>query len=212
MGDKNIVCTLRNRPGEVVTTNNTASLKLSVTDAGRFDLALNKAIDPIKDNLDAPEIRSGVAGINDFLMNKVMNILVPLIILVAILTAMFGFYKLFFATDDKAIDTGVKLIGFGVVGIIIIMSANFFATTLYKDIFLSGDLGYGSLQGYSIAQKLYEQLLFPFIKIAIYLSLGVLFVMLAARVITFVFGSDDDTKKKAGTIITWNIIGMLVII
>jgi hypothetical protein len=36
--------------------------------------------------------------------------------------------------------------------------------------------------------------------------------MLAARVITFVFGSDDDTKKKAGTIITWNIIGMLVII
>gem|GEM_PF-1154764 len=140
MGDKTIVCSLRNRPGEAVTTNNTASLKLSVTDAGRFDLALNKAIDPIKDNLDAPEIRSGVAGINNFLMNKVMNILVPLIILVAILTAMFGFYKLFFATDDKAIDTGVKLIGFGVVGIIVIMSANFFATTLYKDIFLSGDL------------------------------------------------------------------------
>jgi hypothetical protein len=105
LGDKTIECTLKNRPGETVIGNNKISLKLSVTSAGRFDLALNKAIDPIKDNLDAPEIKSGVEGINNFLITKVMNILVPLIILVAILTAMFGFYKLFFATDDKAIET-----------------------------------------------------------------------------------------------------------
>jgi hypothetical protein len=140
LGDKTIVCTLKNRPGETVSTNNSVSLNLSITDAGRFDIAINKAIDPIKNNLDAPEIKTGVAGVNEFLMDKVMNILVPLIILGSILIAIFGFYKLFFATDDKAVETGIKLIGFGVVGIIIIMSANFFATTLYKDIFLSGDL------------------------------------------------------------------------
>ena len=210
--DKDVTCVLKNRPGESVTKNNTAKLTLSVTDAGRFDLAITKAIDPIKNNLDAPEIKSGVEWVNNFLITKVMNVLVPLIILVAILTAMFGFYKLFFATDDKAISSGVKLIGFWVLGIIVIMSANFFATTLYSKIFMEWNLWYGSLQGYEIAQKLYEDLLFPFIKIAIYLSVGVLFVMLASRVITFVFGSDDDTRKKAGTIITWNVIGMLVII
>jgi hypothetical protein len=106
----------------------------------------------------------------------------------------------------------VKLIGFGVVGIIIMMSANFFATTLYSSILSQGNLSYGSVQGFDIAQKLYNQILFPFIKIGIYLSLGVLFVMLASRVIGFVFGSDADTRKKAGTIITWNVLGMLVII
>jgi hypothetical protein len=39
-----------------------------------------------------------------------------------------------------------------------------------------------------------------------------MFVILVSRVIGFVFGKDDDTKKKAGTIIGWNILGMLVII
>jgi hypothetical protein len=66
---------------------------------------LDRAVDPIKNNLDAPEIKSGVAGINDFLISKVMNVLVPLIILVGILMAMFGFYKILFATDDKSIET-----------------------------------------------------------------------------------------------------------
>jgi hypothetical protein len=42
--------------------------------------------------------------------------------------------------------------------------------------------------------------------------LGTLFVILASRTLSFIFGSDEDTKKKAGTIIAWNVIGMLVII
>ncbi|MEI6426000.1 MAG: pilin [Candidatus Absconditabacteria bacterium] len=220
LGEKHIYCTVRARgpvsnPTEtmVARANNTSEdMLVSVQEAGRFDLALNRAVDPIKNNLDAPEIKSGVEGINDFLMTKVMNILVPIIIVIGILMAMFGFYKILFSSDDKAISDGVKLIGFGVVGIIIIMSAKFFSTTLYSSILMEGNLGYGAVQGYDIAQKIYEQLLFPFLKIGIYLSLGVLFVMLAARVVTFVFDTDEDTKKKAGTIITWNVIGMLVII
>jgi hypothetical protein len=45
-----------------------------------------------------------------------------------------------------------------------------------------------------------------------YLALGVLFIILASRALTFVFGSDEDAKKKAGTIIARNVLGMLVII
>ncbi len=210
---KTVNCTV-SFPGETNTTNNTSLMSLTVWSGGsnsNFDVAITRAIDPIKNNLDAPELKSGVAGINDFLINKVMNILVPLVILWGILMCMLGFYKIFFQTDDKAVGDGVKLIGFGVAGIIIMMSANFFATTLWG-ILSNGNLWYGGVQWYDVAQKLYNQILFPFIKIGIYLSLGVLFVMLASRVIGFVFGSDDDTKKKAGTIITWNVLGMLIII
>ena len=39
-----------------------------------------------------------------------------------------------------------------------------------------------------------------------------MFVILVSRVITFLFGSDTDAQKKAGTLIGWNVISMLVII
>jgi hypothetical protein len=45
-----------------------------------------------------------------------------------------------------------------------------------------------------------------------YLVLGAMFIILLSRVISFLFGSDADAKKKAGTLIGWNIISMFVII
>lgn len=39
-----------------------------------------------------------------------------------------------------------------------------------------------------------------------------MFVILVSRVITFLFGSDADAQKKAGTLIGRNVISMLVII
>jgi hypothetical protein len=59
---------------------------------------------------------------------------------------------------------------------------------------------------------LYNNILYPFIKLAIYLVLGAMFVILVGRVITFLFGNDADAQKKAGTLIGWNVISMLVII
>jgi len=39
-----------------------------------------------------------------------------------------------------------------------------------------------------------------------------MFVILLSRVITFLFGTDADAQKKAGTLIGWNVISMIVII
>jgi hypothetical protein len=39
-----------------------------------------------------------------------------------------------------------------------------------------------------------------------------MFVILVTRVITFLFGSDADAQKKAGTLIGWNVLSMLIII
>lgn len=63
-----------------------------------------------------------------------------------------------------------------------------------------------------MAQGVYNNIVYPFVKLGMYLILGVMFIILVGRTLTFLFGSDDDAKKKAWTIIGRNIIAMIVII
>lgn len=218
LGDKKISCEVKKIGSERIVSNNIWSGTAAVIKAERFDIAMNRSIDSIKQNLDAPEILSDVSAtpwadaVKDFLMKKILDILVPLIVTLWILIALLGFYKVLFSSDEKSIWEGTNYIIYWVIGIIIIMSAKFISSALYNNIFQQGILWYWSVQWYDLAQKIYEQIAFPFIKLAIYLALGVLFVILASRALSFVFWSDDDTKKKAGTIIAWNVVGMLIII
>lgn len=218
LGDKKISCQLKKWDNEIIIANNSRTGTASIIKAERFDIAMNRSIDSIRWNLDAPEILSDVSAtpwadaIKDFLIKKIMDILVPLIITLGILIAILWFYKILFSSDGKNISQWVNYILYWVIGIIVIMSAKYISTTLYSNIFQEGVLWYWAVQWYEIAQKIYEKIAFPFIKLAIYLALGVLFVILASRALTFIFGSDDDTKKKAWTIIAWNVVWMLVII
>ena len=135
-----------------------------------------------------------------------MNVLVPLIIILGILSAILGFYKLMFSSDDKAVQEGTRYIIFGVIGIILIMSTKFIGQNVFDM------LSANEIVGKTMAKDLYEKIIFPFIKFAIYLVLGAMFVILVGRVITFIFGKDADTVKKAWTLIARNVISMLVII
>ncbi|MEI7919382.1 MAG: hypothetical protein WCH65_04190 [bacterium] len=126
---------------------------------------------------------------------KIMNVLFPLIIVLGILLAMIGFYKIMFSSDDKAIGDGTNFIIYGVIGIIIIVSAKFIGQNIF-DLFSTTEI-----TGYNLATGIYDKLIYPFIKFAIYLVLGAMFVILLSRVITFLFGSDTDAQKKAGTLI-----------
>lgn len=60
-----------------------------------------------------------------------MNVLVPLIILIGILSAILGFYKLMFSSDEKATQEGTRYIIFGIIGIILIMSAKFIGQNVF---------------------------------------------------------------------------------
>lgn len=216
--NKKIQCELRKRLDEKDLTNNIRNSEVEIITARRFDIAMNRSIDKIKNNLEAPEIISDASfvswadAVKDFLFKKIMDVLAPLIITLGILIALLWFYKLLFSSDEKAISDWVKYITYWVIWVITIMSAKFISTSLYVNIFKEGILWYWALQWHEIAQKIYEDIAFPFIKLAMYLALGVLFVILASRALTFVFGTDEETKKKAGTIITWNVVWMLIII
>lgn len=148
LGEKKISCSLTPWSDEASAqqANNIRTGTITVVKSERFDIAMDRSINSIRNNLDAPEIKTGAEGVNNFLLTKVINVLVPLIIIIGILISILGFYKILFSSDDKAIGEGVKYVTFGLVGIILIMSAKYIATTMYSDIFQEGVLGYGSVQ------------------------------------------------------------------
>ncbi len=172
-----------------------------------FDTAITRSVDPISQNLDAAETALGTAWVQNFVFTKVMGVLVPLVIVLGILISILGFYTLMFSNDDKAVQEWTRYIIFGVIGIIFIMSANYIGQNIFDLLTTTA-----WIKWYAIAQGLYDKIVYPFIKLAIYLVLGAMFVILVSRVITFLFGSDTDAQKKAGTLIWWNVIAMLVII
>ena len=204
--DKTISCTVTLN-GDQQTFNNDWKKVYSVTVANRFDLAMQRSIDSIKGNLEPAEAALGTQGVQNFVFTKVMSFLVPLIVVIGILIAILWFYKIMFSGDDKAVSEWTKYVIYGLVGIIVIMSAKYIGSNIYGILTVSTDIKW-----YQIAQSLYDKLAYPFIKFAIYLVLGAMFVILLTRVMSFLFGSDTDAKKKAWTLIGRNIIGMLVII
>ena len=106
MGTKTIACTINpgllNGVNDVNGGNNTWSGTFEVVKADRFDLALNRSIEPISKNLEAAEGATGTQGVQNFLYDKIMNVLVPLVIIIGILSAILGFYKIMFSTEDTA--------------------------------------------------------------------------------------------------------------
>ncbi len=212
LGTKTIACTINpgllNGVNDVNGGNNTWSGTFEVVKADRFDLALNRSIEPISKNLEAAEGATGTQGVQNFLYDKIMNVLVPLVIIIGILSAILGFYKIMFSTEDTATKEWTNYIIYWIIGIIIIMSAKFIGQNVFDMLNPST----GAINWSEIASWLYNNILYPFIKFAIYIVLGAMFVILVSRVITFLFGSDTDAQKKAGTLIGWNVISMLVII
>lgn len=190
----------------------TAAVQETV-DNSRFDSAMQKSIESIKNNIEAAESTKWTEWIKNFVFEKVMNVLVPLIVVLGILIAILWFYKLLFSSDEKAKADWTRFILYWALWIILIMSAKYIWTTIYEWIFNQWDnTKITDILWWNIAQEIYDKLVFPFLKIAIYLSLWVLFVILVSRVFTFIFAKDDDTKKKAWTLIWRNILWMLVII
>ena len=54
----------------------------------------------------------------------------PVIIAIGIAVALFGAYKMMTSDKEDAVKEGLNLVMYGVIGIIIISSANFIANTL----------------------------------------------------------------------------------
>ena len=153
---------------------------------------------------------------NDQVM-AIVGYIIDIFIVVWIAVAFIGGYKIMTSDKEEAMKEWIRLIIFWIIWIIIMASARFLAEWLagnsgiISDEFVS--LGIDNQPNWiKFISSLYNKLLYPFIKVALYFVIWILFFMMVGKVIWFVTATDDSAKKKAGWVIIWSVIGILIVI
>lgn len=146
----------------------------------------------------------------NFIFKMLDRIVIPLIISIWVLIWMIWAYKLLFSSDEKQSSVWLKMVVYWVVWIIIMVSAKYIWTVLFEDIFKSWAVQ--AISWIELSKDLYDKIAYPFIKIALYLALAVIFVVLVWKSISLITKSDWSSQKKALWMIWWCAVAMLVII
>lgn len=181
------------------------------TDANNnFSTSLERWVESIREHLDSPIEDTLVWWKMASLITKVINVLFPVIVIVGVLVAMIGLYQILTSSDSGKLKEGINIMVYGAIAIIIMYSAKYLSWVIFSDLFKSwvGE----AMTTVDWISILYDKVWFPFIKIAVYLSLGFLVILMMTRVFTYITAQDDGTKKKAMGVITWTTVGMLFII
>ena len=140
---------------------------------------------------------------------------ISIFIVVWIAIAFLGGYKIMTSNSEDSMKDGMRLVVFGVLWIMIMFAAKFLAEWLvWTDGILEHEFAKwkDDPSWVLLAQELYERLLYPFIKIALYLVTWILFIMMAIKVISFVTSTDEAAKKKAWWIILWCVVWIFIIL
>lgn len=152
-----------------------------------------------------------------------IKILLPIAVLTGLVFAFIGFYKVMTSNSEEESKKGTKYLLRGTIGVIVMVSAAFIVNELVGigDLLTGDNAGtkgiFWSISGDTvawqvIAAKIYTQLLFPVIKMLMFIIIGILFVILFINLFKYLFSPAEDITKKALTIIIWNTIGILTII
>lgn len=145
---------------------------------------------------------------------QLIGYVIDFFIVIWIAVAFIWAYKIMTSDKDETLKEWIRLVLFGIIWIIIMVSARFIATSLVW----SGGLIAKQFPTYSktpnwivFADELYQNIMYPFIKIALYFVVWILFIIMAGKVISFVTATDDSAKKKAGWIIIRCVVWILIV-
>ena len=196
-----------------------------------FNLALaqDDPYDAVLDTtIDGRSIKSAISSEEDIvrdqtwgdLFNEQVKLLIwyaiNVFIIVWIAIAFIGGYKIMTSNSEDSMKDWIRLVVFGVLWVIIMMSAKFLAEWLvWTEGIISwefdGPGGDTSPSWIQLAQQMYEKIMYPFIKMALYLVVWALFFIMATKVVTFVISTEETAKKKAWWIILWCLIWILIV-
>lgn len=211
--DKVLTCTLWSYWSWTI-SNASSSFSYVVLERvwGRFDTILDTVRDPIKNKIDWPVAELWVGWVKSFIYDLIDRFAVRVAVLVGILFAMLALYKIMFTEDEKSLAQVRGLLMWWMVWIIIIMSAKFMGKILYTDILSNGEVWVDGFNTITIVSQIYDLLLYPLLKIAFYIMMSVLFVILLIRVFSFVTSSVDDIRKKSMQIIISTTLWLFILI
>lgn len=142
---------------------------------------------------------------------------IDIFIVIWIAVAFIGGYKIMTSNKEDSLKDWIRLVVFGIIWIIIMVSARFLAESLVWDEgiitaeFADSTVNDNLPNWIKFASSLYNTVLYPFIKLVLYFVVWILFFMMAAKVVGYVTSTDDATKKKAWWVIIWCVVGILII-
>ena len=159
------------------------------------------------------DVGSGTGSdlVNDQIL-KLVGYIIDIFIVVWIAVAFIGWFKIMTSDYEKTMKEWIRVVVFGIIWIIIMVSARFLAiglTDLLDTEFV--DAWIDTPRWMRFASDLYKKLVYPFIKVALYFVIGILFFMMAWKVVWFMVSTDDTAKKKAGGVIIRIIVWILII-
>ena len=136
-----------------------------------------------------------------------LKIMLPLIVTIWLILAIISFYKLKFSEKEEDIQKSMNWLTWGTVWIVIMVSSVFILFRLINE--------EGKLLNTSWiwqAFDLYSSIIYPFLKLAFSIIIGLLFVVLVFNTIKFIISTSEDVKKHVQTIIIWDIIWILIML
>ena len=176
-----------------------------------FDSVMVSSTQSIQSHLDNKIVEWSNRDTALAIIQKVIDVFFEVMVVVWVLVAMIGFYQILTSGDESKIKTWVLTLLYWVLWIILMYSAKYLTSVIFWIYTTTSWSVATSLSTVEIIRTIYDDMMYPFIKIAIYLSLWILVILMMFRVFTYITSQDESTKKKSMMVIVWTTIGMLII-
>ena len=166
------------------------------------DVAQNRVGDKIDD--------SNVKG---FMENIAWKIIMPIVIVIWLMLAFVGFYKLAFSDKEDERKVGMYYALWWTIWVVVMTSAWFLVSSLVWNAWSYWIIWSQQIKDpVTIAAALYGTIIKKFFILAMYFVIWILFIILVINLIKFISSWDkEDVKKHAKTIVIWNSIWIIFI-
>lgn len=194
---------------------------------GRFQDKLDESIGNAQANQNLPErfqkyapfqnAQYGIAA-RDFIIFIGLQVMIPVFIFVGILFALVGFYKIMTSTSADETKKWTNYLLRGVVWTLLMVAAAYIAWLLTGTEWaggIFGTLGQSSdpnLSGVELAQNIYQKLVFPVLKLVMYLGIGLLFIMVLLGSFQYLFSWDEEAQKGGLNMLLYSAAGIIIMI
>lgn len=156
--------------------------------------------------------RAWWSWIRDYLKYIWQEIMYPIVIIIATIIVIISFFKVMFTENDEEQKKSRQYLLWWVLWILIMTSANYIWNMLVWEVWEQWKIiNFKNVQWVDIAIQLYQRVVFPFLKIAIYLVVWILFGILLIQMFKYLSEPSEENQKNAKRIIIWNTVWIMVI-
>jgi hypothetical protein len=191
------------------------ALDASITLPSSMEQSLPDRLQKFEGAFDSAEY--GIGGRN-FILFLWLQVGIPVLIFAWIVIAIIGFYKLMAWNTEEDNTKGKNYLIRWIVGTLIITAAAYLTNLLLGTTWswwiiwsLWQSTG-ATISGVKIAQSLYDQLVFPAIKGFIFISMGILFMLVLINSYKYLFSDNQDIQTKSLSMILYNAVWIGVIL